>query len=144
MLALWSLMSTQVCGARKPRGDSQDYAGPERRRHRVYITRNSEYHFRDGFCVAVRDRRTGEFVQGHLALRRRLVGGLRFFPTGGLEASGEPRPGDSLYFATSAERELVTSPLERVERPSRELTMAYHSRGNRGERAAGSVSHQVA
>src|SRR5271155_1029409 len=24
------------------------YAGPERRRHRVYVTRNTEYHFRDG------------------------------------------------------------------------------------------------
>ncbi len=41
-----------------------DYAGPDRRRHRVYVTKNTEYHFRDGFCVAVRDRRTGDFLQG--------------------------------------------------------------------------------
>ena len=44
---------------------------PERRRHRVYVTRNTEYHFRDGFCVAVRDRRSGDFLQGHLAVQRR-------------------------------------------------------------------------
>ena len=37
-----------------------DYRGTERRRHRVYMTRNTEYHFRDGVCVAVRDRRTGD------------------------------------------------------------------------------------
>ncbi|MFO0673294.1 MAG: hypothetical protein U0235_27385 [Polyangiaceae bacterium] len=35
--------------------------GPDRRRHRVYVTKNTEYHFRDGFCVAVRgDRRPGD------------------------------------------------------------------------------------
>src|SRR5215469_12904009 len=55
------------------------YAGPERRRHRVYVTRNTEYHVRDRTCVAVRDRRTGDFMQGHLALERQIEGGLRFF-----------------------------------------------------------------
>src|SRR6187549_387121 len=44
------------------------YEGTERRRHRVYMTRNTEYHFRDGVCVAVRDRRTGDWLPGHLAL----------------------------------------------------------------------------
>src|ERR1700742_5057694 len=76
------------------------YRGPERRRHRVFLTRNTEYHFRDGFCIAVRDRRTGDFLEGHLALHRRVNGGLRFFPNGGIAPNGgEPRPGESLYFA---------------------------------------------
>jgi hypothetical protein len=102
-----------------------DYEGPERRRHRVYITRNTEYHFRDGFCVAVRDRRTGEFLHGHLALRRRVHGGLKFSRDGGIAPNtGEPRAGESLYFA-SEERDLVTSTLERVERPARDLVSAY-------------------
>ncbi|HXN31643.1 MAG TPA: hypothetical protein VN894_07275 [Polyangiaceae bacterium] len=101
------------------------YRGPERRRHRVFVTRNTEYHFRDGVCVAVRDRRTGGFLHGHLALCRPLHGGIRFFANGAISPNpGEPRPGESLYFA-SEERDLVTSPLERIERPTKELARAY-------------------
>jgi len=115
-----------------------DYQGPERRRHRVFVTRNTEYHFRDGFCIAVRDRRTGDFLEGHLALHRRVNGGLRFFANGGISPnSGVPLPGESLYFAgegadpngeAARSRELVTSPLEAVERPPRELVDAYPRR----------------
>lgn len=113
----------------RERGPSKgDYRGPERRRHRVFVTRNTEYHFRDGFCIAVRDRRTGEFLHGHLALRRRVQGGLRFFSNGAIAPNtGEPRPGESLYFSNDG-RDLVTSPLEHVERPSKELVQAYSMR----------------
>lgn len=105
-----------------------DYKGPERRRHRVYVTRNTEYHFRDGFCVAVRDRTTGRFLPGHLALQRRVQGGLKFFANGAIAANpGEPRPGEALYFA-SDERDLVTSPVETVERPTQALVLAYPNR----------------
>ena len=98
---------------------------PERRRHRVYLTRNTEYHFRDGFCVAVRDRKSGDFLHGHLALRRRLQGGLKFFLNGAVVPNpGEPRPGEALYFAEGG-RDRVTSPLHSVERPSRDLVKAY-------------------
>ena len=125
-----------------PAQEARDYRGPERRRHRVFVTRNTEYHFRDGFCIAVRDRRTGDFLEGHLALHRRINGGLRFFPNGGIAPNeGLPQPGESLYFAGKAQkgsvggdvegakaRELVTSPLESVERPDRRLVEAYPSR----------------
>lgn len=108
-----------------------NYEGQERRRHRVYVTRNTEYHFRDGYCVAVRDRRTGDFLHGHLALRRRTVGGLRFFLNGAIVPNpGEPREGEALYFALSDKeegRDLVTSPVERIVRPSKELVLAYPS-----------------
>lgn len=101
---------------------------PERRRHRVYVTRNTEYHFRDGFCVAVRDRRSGDFLQGHLAVERRLHGGLRFFSNGAIVPnSGDPLPGEALYFAAEG-RDLVTSPVETVERPSKAMVAAYPSR----------------
>jgi hypothetical protein len=101
------------------------YKGPDRRRHRVYVTRNTEYHVRDGFCVAVRDRQSGNFMYGHLALARRIHGGLRFFESGGIAANpGDPRPGESLYFSSDG-RDLVTSALETVERPSKELAGAY-------------------
>jgi hypothetical protein len=107
------------------------YRGPERRRHRVYVTRNTEYHFRDGFCVAVRDRRTGEFLHGHLALQRRVHGGLKFSVSGGIEPNaGEPREGESLYFASEG-RDLVTSPLESIERPPRTVVEAYPARKKR-------------
>src|SRR5262245_36300098 len=104
-----------------------DYEGPERRRHRIYVTKNTEYHFRDGFCVAVRDRRTGDFLHGHLALRKRMHGGLKFYLNGALLPNpGEPNVGEALYFAADG-RDLVTSPLERVERPSRAIAEAYPS-----------------
>jgi len=104
---------------------AKSFTGTDRRRHRVYVTRNTEYHFRDGFCVAVRDRRTGDFLQGHLALRRRIHGGLRFFRNGCIVPNaGEPTVGEALYFATEG-RDLVTSPLEGIERPSKELVGAY-------------------
>lgn len=106
-----------------PTGD--EVARPERRRHRVYITRNTEYHVRDSCCVAVRDRRTGEFLHGHLAIHRRVEGGLKFFDNGMIAPNpGEPRPGESLYF-TGDGRELVTSPLEGTARPSVETVSGY-------------------
>lgn len=98
---------------------------PERRRHRVYVTRNTEYHFRDGFCVAVRDRRSGDFLQGHLAVRRRLHGGLKFFGNGAIIPNdGDPQPGEALYFAADG-RDLVTSIVERIDRPAKALVAAY-------------------
>jgi hypothetical protein len=99
--------------------------GPERRRHRVYVTKNTEYHFRDGFCIAVRDKRTGDFIQGHLALRRRMQGGLKFFMNGAIIPNpGEPTVGEALYFASGG-RDLVTSPLVAVERPEKVIVEAY-------------------
>jgi hypothetical protein len=103
----------------------QNYTGPERRRHRVYVTRNTEYHVRDRCCVAVRDRRTGELLHGHLALHRKVEGGLRFFDNGAIAPNpGEPRQGESIYFAGDG-RELVTSPLEATGRPTRETVSRY-------------------
>ena len=99
--------------------------GSERRRHRVFMTRNTEYHFRDGMCVAVRDRRTGEWLPGHLALRRQLFGSIRFFMNGSiLPNPGEPKVGEALFFASGG-RDLITSPLESVERPAKELVEDY-------------------
>jgi hypothetical protein len=102
-----------------------DYQGKERRRHRVYLTRNTEYHFRDGVCVAVRNRRTGDWLPGHLALRRPLFGGLRFFMNGALLPNpGEPEVGEALFFGEGG-RDLITSPLQGVERPSKEMVADY-------------------
>jgi hypothetical protein len=105
--------------------DPKPFMGPERRRHRVYVTKNTEYHFRDTTCVAVRDRRSGEFLLGHLALTRRIQGSIRFFLNGAIVPNpGDPRPGEALYFASGG-RDLVTSPIEKIERPPKEIVALY-------------------
>jgi hypothetical protein len=104
---------------------ARSYGGVERRRHRVYVTRNSEYHFRDGLCVAVRDRASGKWVPGHVALNRPVTGSLKFFPNGGIRPSvGSPQLGEALFFATGG-RDVVTSPLLEVGRPEKPLVDSY-------------------
>jgi hypothetical protein len=100
-----------------------DYSGPERRRRRVYVTHNTEYHLYDDICVAVRDRNTGDFDRSHIAIGRKLEGAL---------AQGEglagfhrrPNIGDAMLFQ-AGKREVITSPVERVTRPPREIIQAY-------------------
>jgi hypothetical protein len=120
--------SSSARSSSQPAAAAGNPPGHERRRHRVYVTRNTEYHFRDGFCVAVRDRRTGEFRQSHLALRRRIQGGIKFYMNGGIQPNiGEPRTGEALYFESGG-HDLVTSPLLSIERPSREVVQGYLER----------------
>jgi hypothetical protein len=101
------------------------YAGPDRRRRRVYVTRNTEYHFDDRLCVAVRDRDSGHWLLRHPALRRRLSGSIRFnknldaYPT--LDA---PRLGEGLFFGEDGP-DVVTSNLLSVERPAKDLVGSY-------------------
>ena len=101
------------------------YRGPERRHHRAYLTRNTEYHFRGALCIAVRDRKSGRWLPAHLALNRTLSGGVRIFPNGSASPSAhQPQVGESLHFAEGG-RELITSTLCRVERPPLELVESY-------------------
>jgi hypothetical protein len=106
------------------------YFGPERRRHRMFVTKNTEYHFRDAVCVAVRDRRSGTWLPSHLALHRRVSGRVRFQPNGvAIPDAGEPGVGEALYFGDDG-RELVTSLLTSVERPAKLLVTSYpHASG---------------
>lgn len=102
--------------------------GVERRRHCVYVTRNTEYHMRDGVCVAVRDRRTGRFVPAHIAVSLKLEGGVRLFPNGAvIPRIDKPGVGDAIWFATSADasRQIVTSRIEAIERPSKDVVASY-------------------
>jgi hypothetical protein len=107
------------------------YAGPERRHRQVYVTRNSEYHCRDGVCIAVRSKRTGEFEPGHAAIGRRMTAGLRFNDLGAVTSASKPgsaRVGDQLCFSLVDDREscteVVTSPLRAIERPPRDVVQA--------------------
>ena len=101
------------------------YRGPERRVFRMYVTRNTEYHFRAERCVAVRDRRTGQWLGSHLAVDRKLAGGVRFFENGtAVPSCDSPKVGEALYFDDEG-RELITSVLSSIERPAKEIVAKY-------------------
>jgi hypothetical protein len=108
------------------------YSGPDRRRHKVYVTRNSEYHCRDGICVAVRNTQTGHFVADHTALGRRISAGVRFDLKGGvasLSPPDAPSVGDQLCFSAPEPQrsplDVITSPLRAVTRPPRDVVQDY-------------------
>ena len=106
------------------------YQGHERRRHKVYITRNTEYHVRDGICVAVRDRRSRSFRGAHVALNLKLEGGVRMYSNGALiPNSDNPEVGDAIFFtmkgADGEPRQIVTSRLEKVDRPPKTDVALY-------------------
>jgi hypothetical protein len=113
--------STTAQGARP-------YAGPERRRNQVLVTRNSEYYCHDGTCVAVRDRSTGSFVANHSAIGKQVTGGMRFRRGGGIEELSPPGAlvkGEQLCFSSCdghLENDVITSALFAVERPPKGLT----------------------
>ena len=104
--------------------ESLDYQGRDRRKHRRFVTRNTEYHFRDRTCVAVRDRRSGEWLPSHLALNRSLTGAVRYASGNVLPSLGEPRVGDALYFGDDG-HELVTSLLCAIDRPEKAIVRSY-------------------
>jgi hypothetical protein len=101
------------------------YAGPERRKNRVFVTKNTEYHFRGDRCVAVRDRRSSKWLPSHLAIGRRLSGGVQFHPNGtAVPVVDRPALGEALYFADDG-RELITSTVCGLERPARDVISQY-------------------
>jgi hypothetical protein len=102
-----------------------EYAGPERRRRKVYLTRNTEYHFMDEVCVAVRHRDTGQWRMAHVALQRTLSGCVRFSEHGELQPkAGPPHVGDALFFASDG-TDVITSTLTAVSRPSTQIIESY-------------------
>jgi hypothetical protein len=101
------------------------YAGPERRKNHVFVTKNTEYHFQSDRCVAVRDRRSGSWLPSHLAIGRRLSGGVHFHKNGtAVPVFDRPDLGEALYFADDG-RELITSVLCGLERPTRDTLRNY-------------------
>ena len=97
----------------------------DRRRHRVYLTKNTEYHTRDNRCVAVKDRVTGLWIWEHKALWARVLGGLSFQNGGIRPTAGVPNIGESLYLHRSDGEDLVTSDLEDVLRPEADIVEMY-------------------
>jgi hypothetical protein len=109
------------------------YQGKERRRHRTYVTRNTEYHFRDDVCVAVRDRKSNAWLVSHLALQRKLTGGVRVLPNGtAIPVEQPPAIGEALYFGDEEGRELITSRLCTIERPEKRIVAGFPASGGLG------------
>jgi hypothetical protein len=91
----------------------------DRRLHRLFVTRHTEYHLRNGECVGVRDLETGRWVWNHAALR--------------LHAIDLPRRGsDHVWLGRrlqfwGRDTDVVTSPVVSVARPSKHCLEHYIS-----------------
>ena len=101
----------------------------ERRRHRVFYTRHTEYHLRGDECVGVRDRGSGRWLGEHAALRLRA---LRL-PT---VAESAAWIGQRIQFWGRG-TDVLTSPVLEVGRPPREEIVAYVSQARAGVIARG-------
>ena len=102
-----------------------EYSGPERRRRKVYLTRNTEYHFDDDLCIAVRHRDTGQWRMAHVALQRKLSGSVALSEHGEVQPKTlPPRIGDCLYFLAEGV-DVITSTLTDVARPLPQTIATY-------------------
>ncbi|MCX4242779.1 hypothetical protein [Paraliomyxa miuraensis] len=90
-----------------------------RRRHRMFVTNNTEYHLRLDECVGVRDRETGAWHRHHAALRLRAI---QIPPMG----HDHCWIGKRLQF-WGAGQDVVTSPVVEVGRPDRDVLPRYVS-----------------
>jgi hypothetical protein len=95
-----------------------------RRRHRLFVTRNTEYHLRADECVGVRDRETGSWMRDHAALRLHAI---KLPPTGHDHAW----LGLRIQF-WSSNTDVVTSPVVAVGRPGRDCLDHYVSLSRAG------------
>jgi len=97
----------------------------ERRRHRVFSTRFTEYHLRDDECVGVRDIQSGDWSRDHAALRLRAVQ---------IPPMGQDRlwVGRRLQF-WGRYADVLTSPVQATGRPQRSFVEGYISKVVSGE-----------
>lgn len=103
----------------------------ERRLHRLFRTRNTDYFLRDRECVGVRDRATGCWLRGHSALRTFAIE----LPDD--DPADDDWIGRRLAFCGRGD-DLVTSPIEAIERPPLHTVVYYvsHARAGTIEAAA--------
>jgi hypothetical protein len=98
------------------------YAGPERRIHKVYVTRNTEYHVREGMCVAVKSRQDSALTTDHSAVKMKLEGHVKLGTL--LPVAGPPKIGFRMYFA-KGEDDVLTSPVIAILRPAKKTVDQY-------------------
>ncbi len=93
--------------------------GIERRRHRLFVTRHTEYHLRLDECVGVRDRESGRWYRDHAALRMHAV----TMPERGEDSTWI---GSRLKFFGN-DTDVVTSPVVQIGRPDKGALEHYIS-----------------
>lgn len=106
------------------------FSGPDRRRHVLFRTRNTEYHLRGDLCVGVRDPETGKFIDDHPAVGRKFSGALRYNRNGEISTFVRPDElpdvGDVLFFsAGKLETELRTTAVRDIQRPPKDAVAHY-------------------
>ena len=90
--------------------------------HRVYVTENSEYHLCEEICIAVRDLTSHKWLQKHVALGQKVVGGIARSIRGGLKShQGEPHLGEQMCFS----EDVLTSCLQDIRTPSPTTVDSY-------------------
>ena len=101
------------------------YSGPERRIHKVFVTRNTEYHMKSSTCIAIRDRKSGDWQKDHFALQQEVSGSISFENAGSIKITpGLPKVGESMYFDIGR-CDLITSEVVSIERPMADLLASY-------------------
>jgi hypothetical protein len=101
----------------------------ERRHHKMYVTRNTEYHLRDDVCVGIRDLRTGRWASSSGALRARLLGSIKDLDAMILSVDREPRVGECLLFINRRGDDIVTTCICDIRRPPKEAVEHYVPNG---------------
>jgi hypothetical protein len=99
----------------------------EKRRHRMYVTRNTEYHLKDDICVAVRKTTTGDWLMQGKALGARLVGTVTNIPCkcNRFTTTLFPEIGDNLLLLSAAGQDIVTTRVRSIERPPKKALKYY-------------------
>jgi hypothetical protein len=117
--------STKCGGGARSRFE-MGYFGPERRIHRIFITRNTEYHMRQRTCVRIRDRQSGRWVENHRALNLIMTGSYPFGSSDSdINLSDVPEIGECVFLNANG-IDLITSPVLAIERPSRDVVRTQY------------------
>jgi hypothetical protein len=109
-------------------GTMSDYirkGGKERRRHKMLVTSNTEYHLKDDLCVGVRKRDSGIWVKNARALKARLKGSVSSFDEIVVGKGGPPKVGVPLLFINEDGENIVTTSVTEIKRPPKEAIENY-------------------
>lgn len=97
----------------------------ERRRHKVYITKNTEYHLRNDTCVGIKSCRDGSWIRDGKILMAKLVGAVERVAELAEHLVGIPEVGKYLLFVSDEGEFIVTTKLENIDRPPKEAVSNY-------------------
>jgi hypothetical protein len=91
----------------------------EKRKHRMFVTRNTEYHLKNGTCVGIRSRSTGDWLMHARALGARLIGTISSHDKKNAKPVTWllPEVGDNLILLSSTGVDIVTTKVRGIHRP---------------------------